>query len=117
MGRMSPQHGRALVQSSSNEMTSQHGAEQQAMRKQLEQVLAHPAFSGAPRLSSLLRFIVGETLDGRGDQLKEYTLGLAVFGRGSRFDPASIPLSEWKPVSSARVWQLITEMPERTTLS
>ncbi len=68
-------------------MPSQDDSEKQAARKQLERMLADPAFSSAPRLSSLLRFIVGETLDGRGDQLKEYTLGVAVFGRGSRFDP------------------------------
>ncbi len=68
-------------------MTSQDGIEQQAVREQLAHMLAHTAFSGAPRLSSLLRFLVGETLDGRGNQLKEYTLGVAVFGRGNRFDP------------------------------
>ena len=70
-----------------NAMISPGDAWQQAVREQLERMLAHTAFSGAPRLSSLLRFIVGETLDGRGDQLKEYTLGVAVFNRGSRFDP------------------------------
>lgn len=61
--------------------------QQEAVRKQLRHLLAHPAFSGAPRLSSLLRYIVEETLAGRGKQLKEYTLGVAVLGRGSHFDP------------------------------
>src|SRR5947199_6573657 len=68
-------------------MISLDAVQQQAVTKQLEQVLADTSFSGAPRLSSLLRYIVRETLAGRGDQLKEYTLGVAVFGRGSRFDP------------------------------
>lgn len=70
-----------------NAMISQDDAGQQAVREQLERMLAHTAFSGSPRLSSLLSFVVGETLNGRGDQLKEYTLGVAVFNRGSRFDP------------------------------
>src|SRR3954451_12744550 len=64
------------------DVTGQHAA-----RTQLEKVLAHSMFSGAPRLSSLLRYLLEETLAGRGDQLKEYTLGVAVLGRGSGFDP------------------------------
>ena len=40
-----------------------------------------------PPASSLLRYIVEETLAGRGNELKEYTLGVAVLGRGSQFDP------------------------------
>jgi adenylate cyclase len=76
-----------LLKSLLNGMTTPDGAEHQAVKKQLERMLSHPAFSGAPRLSSLLTFIANETLDGRGDQLKEYTLGVAVFSRGTRFDP------------------------------
>lgn len=68
-------------------MTSLDSAEQGAVRKQLEKVLADPVFSSARRLSLLLRFIVEETLAGRGDQLKEYTLGVSVLGRGTGFDP------------------------------
>lgn len=62
-------------------------AQLQLVKKQLKQMLAHPTFSGAPRLSALLRYIVEETLAGRGDQLKEYALGVAVLERGSSFDP------------------------------
>jgi adenylate cyclase len=61
--------------------------QEQAVRRQLEHMVACPAFSGAPRLSSLLRYIVRETLAGRGDQLKEYTLGIEALGRPSSFDP------------------------------
>lgn len=63
------------------------GRQEQAVRQQLERLVAGPAFSSAPRLSSLLRYLVEETLAGRGDQLKEYTLGVEVLGRGSHFDP------------------------------
>ncbi len=44
-------------------------------------------FAGAPRLSSLLRYVVEETLSNRADGLKEYALGVAVLGRSSSFDP------------------------------
>src|ERR1019366_9516518 len=42
------------------------------VRLQLERILASKAFSNADRLKRFLEFIVSETLEGRGDQLKEY---------------------------------------------
>src|SRR4051812_10777118 len=60
---------------------------QDEVRSQLERILAHPVFSKARRLSCLFRYLVERTLSGRADELKEYTVGVEVFGRGSRFDP------------------------------
>lgn len=57
------------------------------MRRQLQQVPADLTFLRASRPSALLCYIVEETLAGRGDQLKEYTVGVAVLGRGTGFDP------------------------------
>jgi TolB-like protein len=57
------------------------------VRDQLDRVLGSVAFSGSDRLSRLLRFTVLETLEGRGDRLKEYVLGLEVFDRGNDYDP------------------------------
>ena len=50
-------------------------------------MLASPAFVNAGRLSRMLRFVVERTLDGQGDQLKEYLLGVEVFDRPSEYDP------------------------------
>lgn len=44
-------------------------------------------FAGSPRLQSLLDYIVGETLKGEGDRLKEYAIAVDVFDRSSTFDP------------------------------
>src|SRR4051812_23836518 len=64
-----------------------------AIRKHLAALLAHPFFSGAERLSSLLRFIVEETLSGRQAQLKEMRIGLDVFGRrADSYDPGIDPI-------------------------
>jgi adenylate cyclase len=60
---------------------------QQDVRAQLQRILIHPTFSHAKRLSCLLRYVVEQALAGRADELKEYTLGLEVFGRGTHFDP------------------------------
>ncbi len=49
--------------------------------------------ANAERLSSLLRFVVEETLNGRASQLKEARIGLEVFGRkADSYDPAIDPI-------------------------
>jgi TolB-like protein len=58
-----------------------------AVRTQLEHILASELFAGSARLSRLLRFVVERTLDGRGDEIKEYVLGTEVFDRGADYDP------------------------------
>jgi TolB-like protein len=58
-----------------------------AVRAQLERVLASAGFANSGRLSRFLRFVVERTLDGEGDQLKEYRLGTEVFDRPSDYDP------------------------------
>jgi TolB-like protein/Tfp pilus assembly protein PilF len=57
------------------------------IRSELDRVLASAVFSNASRLSRFLRFVVEEWICGRADALKEYTIGLAVFDRGTSFDP------------------------------
>jgi serine/threonine-protein kinase len=58
-----------------------------AVRAQLERILASPGFANAGRLSRFLRFVVERTLEGEGDSLKEYRLGTEVFDRPSDYDP------------------------------
>ena len=53
----------------------------------LERVLASAPFAGGGRAGSLLRYLVERTLDGRGDTLKEYVVGVELFNRGDQFDP------------------------------
>ena len=69
----------------------QHDAEQTA-RQQLERVLASVTFRQVDRLKRFLSFIVAEALAGRGDQLKEYVIGVQVFDKDSSFDPRADPI-------------------------
>src|SRR5687768_11027639 len=62
------------------------------VRAELERVLRSAGFRRADRSSALLRYVVEQTLAGRGDQLKEYTLGVEVFGRGAAFDQRTDPI-------------------------
>jgi hypothetical protein len=48
----------------------------EAIRKQLARLLASPDFSNSPRNQEFLKFVVEETLAGRGNQLKAYTIGV-----------------------------------------
>ena len=57
------------------------------VRAQLERLLASEALATAARLRRFLRFIVERTLDGEGQQLKEYAVGIEVFERDEQYDP------------------------------
>jgi hypothetical protein len=62
------------------------------VRAQLERILASAEFVPPDRLKSLLRFVVEETLAGRAERLKAYTIAVHVFGRDEDFDPQSDPV-------------------------
>ncbi len=59
------------------------------IRAHLTQLLDSPAFAGSARLSSFLRYIVEQTLIGKGDEIKEYSIATEVYGRRSGYDPQS----------------------------
>ena len=63
-----------------------------AIRAELDKVLASSAFRGANRARSLLRFVVEAAVEGRARELKEYTLGAGALGRGETFDPRLDPI-------------------------
>jgi TolB-like protein/tetratricopeptide (TPR) repeat protein len=59
----------------------------EAVRKQLERVLASQGFARNERLSRFLRVVVERHLEGRDGDLKESVIGIEVFGRKPGFDP------------------------------
>jgi serine/threonine-protein kinase len=59
---------------------------------QLERILKSPALATSPSLCRFLRFIVEETLAGHSGSIKEYSLGVNVFGRGDEFNPRLDPI-------------------------
>ncbi len=64
----------------------------EAVRSELEKILASVGFRNAEKLCRLLRFVLEHTLSGEADQLKEYRIGLDVFGRGPSYDPRLDPI-------------------------
>lgn len=61
-------------------------------REQLDRILRSKSFRQVDRLHRFLDFIVTETLAGRGDHLKEFLIGIEVFGKESSFDPRMDPI-------------------------
>lgn len=63
------------------------------VRTQVERLLTSPELCHSEALAKLLRFVVEETLGGRGALLKETRLGLEVFGRSpAHYDAAIDPI-------------------------
>src|SRR5437762_312362 len=62
------------------------------VREHLERILASPTFKQVDRLKRFLSFIVLESIGGRRNELKEYVIGVHVFGKESSFDPRTDPI-------------------------
>jgi tetratricopeptide (TPR) repeat protein len=58
-----------------------------AIRAQLQLMVASATFNGAQRAIQLLTWLVAETLAGRAARIKDYTLGADGLQRGAGFDP------------------------------
>lgn len=68
------------------------GTLKDAVREQLERMLASPYFSHSKRFPNFLRFVVDHTLNGTVENIKERTLGIEIFGRNADYDTASDPI-------------------------
>ena len=64
-----------------------------SVTEQLERVLQSEVFRATGRSSTLLRFVVEQTLAGHAERLKDYTLGSEALGRGVDFDPRTDPIA------------------------
>ena len=65
---------------------------QEQIRNALARILSSEGFSASARNRRLLEYVVGETLAGRSDRIKAYTLATVVFERGADFDPQLDPV-------------------------
>lgn len=79
---------------------------EEAIKEQLETLLGSTEFARSPRMKSLLRYVVEETIEDRAEYLKGYNIALAVFGRDEAFDPQSDPLVR---VQAGRLRRMLTQ--------
>ncbi len=59
-----------------------------AVRLELQLVLASPEFRASKRCQDFLSYVVEAAVEGRGDSLKERTIGVDVFARSASYDPS-----------------------------
>lgn len=64
----------------------------QPIRDQLARILASSTFQQGDRLKRFLSFIVLEAIAGHQNELKEYVIGVQVFGKEESFDPRTDPI-------------------------
>lgn len=59
----------------------------EAVKDELSRVVSSSAFDASDRNRKFLRYVVEETLAGRADRIKAYSIATSVFGRDESFDP------------------------------
>ncbi len=67
--------------------TAAQNPDTNAVRAELERILASGDFDASDRNRDFLRYVVEETLAGRAGRIKAYSIATSVFGRGADFDP------------------------------
>jgi TolB-like protein/Tfp pilus assembly protein PilF len=64
----------------------------ESIRTQLRKILSSSTFARSERLARFLNFTVEQTLEGGGDQLKEFVIGVEVFDKTEKYDPRMDPI-------------------------
>lgn len=67
-------------------------SDQMAVREELDRILRSSPFHASKRRQRFLEYIISETLAGRGERLKGYTIAREVFDRPETFDPLLDPV-------------------------
>lgn len=75
----------------------------------LEELLESPAFASSRRRQAFLRYVVQETLAGRGSAIKEANIAVDVFGRSNDFDAQTASIVR---VTAAEVRKRLTQAYE-----
>lgn len=62
--------------------------ENRQIKEQLDSILSAPAFTSSKRCQDFLRYIVTESMEGRGEEINERNIAHVVFGKSDRFEPS-----------------------------
>jgi hypothetical protein len=85
----------------------------EAVRAQRDHILFSSGFSASPRLCSLLRHLVEQTPNANGAEIKEYSIGLDVFGLPESFDPKTQSIVRNRAAELREKWPNITRARAR----
>jgi TolB-like protein len=68
-------------------MGTKENLPEEAIRDQLNRILSSIAFKNSRILSGFLKYVIEETFAGRGQEIKEYSIGVQVLDRAFDFNP------------------------------
>jgi len=74
------------------EVDAVDGMASAALRAQLQRIIECPEFDASDRNRRFLQYVVDETLAGRAERIKAYSIATSAFGRDACFDPATDPI-------------------------
>ena len=75
-----------------NQMMPDLGFDHSDIGSALSRIVSHHSMKKSPKLRAFLEFVVSETLAGRGDRLKAYSIAVTALGKSAAFDPVSDPI-------------------------
>lgn len=70
-------------------ITKEFHATEADIRAELDRLLSRPAFAASHRSSEFLRYVVDQALSGHADQIKERSIAMAIFNRGTEYEPGA----------------------------
>jgi len=73
-------------------MGLEHSAAPDAVRAELDRIIASSQFDASARNRRFLQYVVEETLANRTERIKGYNIATEVFGRDPSFDPQTDPV-------------------------
>jgi TolB-like protein/tetratricopeptide (TPR) repeat protein len=79
-------------QAPSREVLDEASPSSSEIQAQLKRILESRDFDVSERDRSFLKYVITETLSGRADQIKAYSIAVDVFGRDASFEPQSDPV-------------------------
>jgi adenylate cyclase len=74
------------------ELVSADRPSPEEIRREVARIVDSTDFAASGRASRFLRYVVDETLAGRADRIKAFSVAVEVFGRDESFDPQSDPV-------------------------
>jgi len=74
------------------DMASGNAIAPDEVRAQIERIVACQEFDASERNRRFLQYVVAETLAGRTERIKAYSIATSVFGREASFDPQTDPI-------------------------
>lgn len=97
------------------EIRLDRGVSEEAIRSELERILASPEFRSSKRCQDFLRFVVERTISGQPEVLKERTIGIEVFGRPASYDTSADGIVRINASEVRKRLAVYYALPERHT--